>query len=137
MQAAERSRVVCDARRVLVVEDAPAVRELLAVMLTEEGYAVHTAVHGAHALRLLETLTPCLILLDLRMPVLDGAAFVRAYRQRPNADAHLVVMTAEGREEDIAAIAPSALVRKPFDLEQLLRIVERWVGTHQARTVAP
>jgi CheY-like chemotaxis protein len=69
-----------DARRVLVVEDSPALRHLLAMALADEGYAVHTAADGARALELLERLAPCLILLDLRMPVMDGPAFARAYR---------------------------------------------------------
>jgi CheY-like chemotaxis protein len=122
---------MCEARRVLVVEDMPAVRQLLVLTLAEEGYTVHTAVHGADALRLLETLAPCLILLDLRMPVMDGAAFARAYHRRPDADAHLVVLTAEGRAEQIRAIGPAAVVRKLFDLDRLLEVVARWVAAHR------
>ncbi|HEY8741543.1 MAG TPA: hypothetical protein VIU62_00475 [Chloroflexota bacterium] len=54
---------MCHERRVLVVEDTPALRSLLVLVLTDDGYTVHAAVHGAHALQLLETLAPCLILL--------------------------------------------------------------------------
>jgi CheY-like chemotaxis protein len=121
---------MCHARRVLVVEDTPAVRQLLALALADEGYTVHTAQHGAQALALLDRSAPCVILLDLRMPVLDGAAFAQAYRQRPDADAHLIVMTAERRPAALAAIAPAAVVPKPFDLEQLLPLVAHWVGAH-------
>lgn len=121
---------MCHARRVLVVEDTPALRRLLEVTLRDEGYTVQTAVHGAHALQLLETLAPCLILLDLRMPVMDGRAFARAYRARDAADAQIIVMTAEARPRGLAEIAPAQVVSKPFDLEQLLPIVEQWVQAH-------
>jgi two-component system chemotaxis response regulator CheY len=124
---------MCQARRVLVVEDTRAVRQLLVLALTDEGFTVHAAIHGAHALELLETLTPCLILLDLRMPVLDGHGFARAYHARDDADAHIIVMTAEPLTGSLDAINPVHVVRKPFDLEQFLPIVERWVAAHPPR----
>ncbi len=121
---------MCHTRRVLVVDDTPALKHLLQLALTNEGYTVAVADHGAHALRLLETFAPCLILLDLRMPVMDGTAFARAYRARERADAHIVVMTAEVQPGDLGAIAPVHVVRKPFDLDALLPIVEHWVHQH-------
>ena len=121
-------------RRVLVVDDTPAVRQLLVLVPTEAGYRVHAAVHGAHALHLLEALAPCLILLDLRMPVMDGHAFARAYRARDDADAHLIVMTAEPLAAGaVDEIKPVQIARKPFDLEQLLPSVECWVQAHPPR----
>jgi len=132
-EMSEGSHIVCHERRVLVVEDTPAVRQLLVLALTDEGYRVQAAVHGAHALQLLETLAPCLILLDLRMPVLDGYGFARAYRARDDADAHLIVMTAEARPGPLDAIKPVQVVRKPFDLEHLLPNVEHWVRAHPSR----
>ena len=124
---------MCHARRVLEVEDTPTLRSLLVLVLTDAGYAVPAAVHGAHALQLLETLAPCLILLDLRMPVMDGHAFARAYRARDEADAHLIVMTAEPYVGSLDEINPVHVVRKPFDLEQLLPIVDQWVQAHLPR----
>lgn len=121
---------MCHTRRVLVVDDTPALKHLLQLALTNEGYTVAVADHGAHALRLLETFAPCLILLDLRMPVMDGIAFARAYRARERADAHIMVMTAEVQPGDLGAIAPVHVVRKPFDLDALLPIVEHWVHQH-------
>lgn len=125
---------MCYERRVLVVEDTPALRTLLVLALTDEGYTVHVAVHGAHALQLLEKVAPCLILLDLRMPIMDGHAFARAYRARNDADAHLIVMTAEPIVVgSLNEIKPVHVARKPFDLEQLLPSVERWVLAHPPR----
>ena len=124
---------MCDARRVLVVEDTPALRHLLAHALALEGYAVRTARHGAEALAKLGEAAPCLILLDLRMPVLDGHAFARAYRARDDADAHLIVMTAEPFVGPLDDINPVHVARKPFDLGRLLPSVEHWVRAHPPR----
>lgn len=96
---------MCRARWVLVVDDRAVLRTLLELVLTDAGYTVHSAVHGGHALALLGPARPCLILLDLDMPVMDDAAFACAYRQRDDADAHIVVMTAGARRTDVAALA--------------------------------
>jgi len=74
---------MCDERRVLVVDDTDHIRELLHDILTFNGYLVTLAHHGAHGLRLIASARPCVILLDLQMPVMDGQEFVRAYRQTP------------------------------------------------------
>lgn len=124
---------MCRARRVLVVEDTPALRRLLAEALADEGYAVHAAADGAQALRPLEEVAPCLILLDLRMPVLDGWGFARAYRARGDADARIVVLTAEPAPGPLDEIRPVHVAAKPFDLEALLPVVERWVLAHVPR----
>jgi CheY-like chemotaxis protein len=124
---------MCDAKLVLVVDDTPEVRQLLVLALTKEGFTVHAAVHGAHALKLLETLAPCVILLDLCMPVLDGHAFARAYRARDDADAHIIVMTAEARPGELDEIAPVHVAVKPFDLDRLLLIVDQTVRAHTPR----
>src|SRR5919202_1689768 len=74
-----------DARRrwVLVVEDDPTIREVLVGALEDEGYAVQGLSHGAEALGWLAGHAAALILLDMRMPVLDGWAFARAYQADP------------------------------------------------------
>ena len=128
---------MCLDRRVLVVEDTTAVRTLLEAVLTDEGYTVDAAANGDLALAALEVATPCVILLDLSMPVMDGLAFARAYRQRPDAHAPIIVMTAERRRDEIAEIGPVEVILKPFDTEALLLTVERWVQGHTADAPAP
>jgi len=123
---------MCGNRRVLLVEDHPAVRRLLRETLTDAGYAVQAAVEGAAALTALERATPCLILLDLRMPGMDGWAFARAYRQRPPPHAAIVVMTAEARLDRLEELAPAAVVRKPFNLDAVLAVVHHHVAAHAA-----
>jgi CheY-like chemotaxis protein len=128
---------MCLSRRVLVVEDTTVVRTLLEAVLTDEGYRVYTAANGAVALGALEVADPCVILLDLRMPVMDGLAFAQAYRQSADANALIIVMTAERRRDEIAEIAPVEVVLKPFDTEALLLTVEHWVQVHTAESPAP
>src|SRR5688500_15806012 len=58
--------------KVLVVEDDPQIREVIAEVLTDEGYAVQTAENGREALQRLHESRPCVMLLDLMMPIMDG-----------------------------------------------------------------
>ncbi len=85
---------MCDERRVLVVQDAAPIRDLLHDVLTSSGYLVTLAHHGAAGLQLISTALPCVILLDLEMPVMDGQKFVPAYRQTPPPHVSIILMTA-------------------------------------------
>jgi len=115
------------AGRVLVVDDDDTIRELIATALSDEGYEIQTAMHGADALHLIARWPPDLILLDMRMPVMDGWEFSEAYRQLPGPQAPIVVLTA-GRDAANAAsqVAAAGFVSKPFDLNSLLEIVARF-----------
>src|SRR5262249_59706748 len=65
---------------VLIVDDDPAIRGLMADALRSEGYAVDLAAHGAEALEAVRARCPATVLLDLMMPVMDGFAFIEACR---------------------------------------------------------
>src|SRR5215216_5771091 len=82
------------AAHVLVVDDEQDIREFIALALSMEGYRVSTAENGAVALECLARESVDLILLDLRMPVMDGWAFARAYRQQPGPHAPILVLSA-------------------------------------------
>src|SRR4051794_433510 len=60
------------AHTVLVVDDDQDIRESLRLLLSEEGFDVHTAANGAEAVEQMEAETPCFVILDLMMPVMDG-----------------------------------------------------------------
>ncbi len=112
--------------RVLVVEDDASIRELVEMILEDSGFDVITASNGEDALRTIERAAPHAILLDMRMPVMDGWDFVRAYRSRPGPHAPIVVMTAakdaRSRAEEVSA---EAFVAKPFDPDTLVAAVRR------------
>jgi two-component system, chemotaxis family, chemotaxis protein CheY len=118
-------------RTILLVEDEDLLRTIVADALGEEGYTVHQAAHGRAALDLLKRLDPGsihLILLDMRMPIMDGWDFAAAYRAAAGAHAPIVCMTAA---QDAGAwgdqVGAVATLAKPFELVDLLDTVERLI----------
>jgi CheY-like chemotaxis protein len=112
-------------RRVLVVDDDESIRELVEMALSSEGHHVTTASNGAAALEAIAISPPDVILLDMKMPVMDGWAFARAYRAAPGHHAPIVVVTAARDAASRAAeVAADGHLPKPFDLDQLFRVVE-------------
>jgi two-component system chemotaxis response regulator CheY len=118
-----------DQRPILVVDDDEIILSTLALFLADEGYAVVTAGNGQEALERAARQHLQLILLDMKMPVMDGWAFAAAYRERPGPHAPIIVMTAardaRGRAAEIAA---DGCLAKPFDLDHLLDLVRRYVA---------
>ena len=83
-------------KRVLVVDDDATTSDLLLMVLEDEGYAAEGAPDGQRALALAaEGTPPALILLDVRMPFMDGWAFLRAYRERYPRPVPVIVVTAQ------------------------------------------
>lgn len=115
-----------DMSRILVVDDEPDLLELLAVLLEGEGYAVDQAVNGAEALEQAESTMPSLILLDMKMPVMDGAQFAKLFRARHGTTVPIVVMTAaDDVKRRSAEVGAAAFLGKPFELDALLDTVKR------------
>ena len=109
---------------ILVIEDDQEIRDFLALVLEGEGYAVRTAPNGAVALELIDEQTPELILLDMRMPVMNGWAFVPAYRGQPGPHAPIIVLTAARDAAQTAReVQADAHLGKPFNLDDLLAVV--------------
>ncbi|MFN2484068.1 MAG: response regulator [Candidatus Limnocylindria bacterium] len=110
---------------VLVVDDDPMIRSSISDILHLQGYPVATASNGAEALALVEQSIPSLVLLDMRMPVLDGWGFAGALSQR-RIEVPIVVVTAAQDAEDWAReVAAEGFLAKPFELTDLLEVVER------------
>jgi CheY-like chemotaxis protein len=112
---------------ILVVDDDPGIRESLREVLEDEGYHVTCMANGQEALDHLKAASPrpCVILLDLMMPVMDGWQFRRQQKLDPAiADIPLVVITATGKRPVL--IDAAELVMKPLDLKQLFAAVERY-----------
>jgi CheY-like chemotaxis protein len=107
--------------RVLIVDDDESIRQIVHLCLSDEGYEVFEAENGAVALKALPDCQPGLILLDLRMPVMDGWEFVRRYRATPGPHAPIVAFVAAlNAKEDCADLETAGIVSKPFDLEELV-----------------
>src|ERR1043166_7875270 len=114
---------------ILVVEDHEDAREALALLLTVAGYVVRTAEDGATALETLQ-LHPCdLVLLDWRLPDMDGGDVLCAIRtELLFADLPVIVLSADGLiGEQVHAAGGKALVHRPFEPEVLMAIIARHV----------
>jgi DNA-binding response OmpR family regulator len=116
-------------RSVLVVEDDLDLVTLLELVLQDAGHPVRTASDGRAALSRVAEEMPGLILLDMRMPVMNGWEFAREFRDRYGRACPIVVVTAaenaRARAEEIGA---DDWLSKPFDLEDVLGTVARHLG---------
>jgi two-component system, chemotaxis family, chemotaxis protein CheY len=109
-------------RKLLIVDDEREIRESLEEFFQEEGFAVTTAANGAEALARLAEEAPCVVLLDLLMPVVSGNEVYRAMQQEPRlTNVPVIVMTSDPSR------APSGLLimKKPMNLSRLLSTVQQ------------
>jgi len=112
-------------KTVLVVEDNRDIREMTAMVLHAEGYLVLEAENGREALRILDELpeAPCLILLDLMMPIMDGRAFVQSLREADRlASLPVIIVSATAGEVDGAR----RFIKKPVPPDVLIHLVEEF-----------
>jgi CheY-like chemotaxis protein len=113
--------------RILIADDDPDVRESLRLLLEFRGHSVQEARNGQEALgRLDGAAPPCVILLDLMMPVMDGWQFRRAQLRNPAfADVPVVVISAvPSHLQRTNELAVHRVFTKPFDYDALLTEVE-------------
>jgi CheY-like chemotaxis protein len=111
---------------ILVVEDDPDIRELLAETLHQAGLHVATAENGFEALTLLREgrFAASGILLDLMMPVMDGYAFLYERRKDPSLASIPVAVVTAAHTVNLSQMGPSVeIVRKPIDARRLLAVV--------------
>ena len=112
-------------RPILVVDDDVSILETVRTILESEGYRVVTAANGRDALEILERVTPFLMLLDMRMPVLDGWGVATALRESKHQFPVVVMTAAESAKRWADEIKADGHLAKPFDLEDLLECVAR------------
>ena len=114
-------------RRILVVDDEPAIRTVLVQSLCDEGFDVAEAHNGQEALELARQALPDVILLDLSMPVMDGTTFLAESGSTDElTDIPLIVLSAEPGLADLEA-GPRVRdkLAQPFDMDVLLVLVEQ------------
>lgn len=113
---------------ILLVEDNADTRDSMSLLLEMEGFRVVSAANGQEGLdRLQSDGKPCLILLDLMMPILDGWGFRKKQQQQPeHADVPVVVLSADGAvEQKAASLGAAAYLQKPVEVDSLLDVVKR------------
>jgi len=110
-----------------VVDDEEGFRDGVADLLNMEGYDVSVARNAVEAIRVLPDFRPEVILLDLRMPLLDGESFLRGIRGLPaSRDVPVVLISAKEELREIASrYGAAGYLSKPFEASQLLSTIER------------
>lgn len=117
-------------RRVLVADDEPSTAEIFALMFAFSGYEVERAADGEEALRLAREQDPDVLLLDVRMPKLDGREVTRRVRQDPALCDKVVVLFSSVDEGDLDWRSSGAdlFLQKPVDIRELPAVVEQLLG---------
>jgi DNA-binding response OmpR family regulator len=110
---------------VLVVDDDPAIRGLVADALRDEGYTVDLAAHGREALEAMRARRPSTVVLDLMMPIMDGFTFMEACHHEQLCDNVPIVVISAVHDAlaRIKEVPIHACIAKPFDLDELIRTV--------------
>lgn len=112
---------------ILIVDDEADIRESLQEFFEEEGYEVTTAANGADALHRLEAdMLPCVVILDIMMPLVDGNEVYRRMQQDPRL-AHVPVIVSTSDPSRAPAGVP--VMKKPTNLGRLLQAVQEHCGT--------
>lgn len=112
-------------RKILVVDDEPQIVEVLEKYLIDEGFAVRTAFDGARAVELQEAELPDLIVLDLKMPVMQGFEAFRQIRSR--SDVPIIMLTSRGEEVDRVVgleLGADDYIAKPFSPREVVARVK-------------
>jgi DNA-binding response OmpR family regulator len=112
--------------RVLIVEDNDQIRSLLGDALADAGFDARAASNGAEALALADRWQPDAIVLDLMMPVMDGATFLRQRQRVPAlASVPVLVLSAHPKPDLLLdGLDVTVVLRKPYDLDELLEAVD-------------
>lgn len=120
---------------VLVIEDDPDMREIERATLGSAGHEVMVATNGREGLDALEQQRPCVIVLDLMMPVMDGLTFLAERRRRALAeDVPVLCVTAGGEEmtEHALHLGARECLHKPADFDELCERIEHYCGSSRA-----
>lgn len=114
----------------LLVDDDEDLREMLGSILDTAGFRILLAAHGGEALELIERRHPDLVLLDMRMPVMDGWELCRILDDRGDRPPIVVVTAAADPAARAAEVHAEAWVAKPFDIDQIEATVRRVLADH-------
>jgi DNA-binding response OmpR family regulator len=127
-------------RDVLIVDDDKAIRTLICIALTRRGLLCEVAGDGEDALQQMRTTTYAVVLLDLMMPRLDGAEFLKqlgAWQLTVRSRPIVLLMTAFSNDRlPVLGEMVHAVIRKPFDLDSLVALVNGCIEQRRAHEAA-
>ncbi len=117
-----------DEEAVLLVDDDPDIRESLSELLDANGYEVLQAENGQIALEVLKKSPrfPCVVVLDLSMPVLDGREFLKLRASDPILRGIPVVVVSGSNQPDEPLEGIDEFLRKPVKIERLMEIIDQY-----------
>ncbi len=119
-------------KSILVVDDDPSILAVVSDILESEGYRVSTATNGMDGLEAMRVAPYALVILDMRMPVVDGWSFV-SFLDAFDSHVPILVMTAGQEAEEWAKeVGATHYLEKPFDLPDLLNAVTAIIGPARA-----
>ena len=115
-------------KTILVVDDEPAILDLLTVLLDDEGYVVLPAGDGMTALEVLTGTAVSLVVADVMMPRLGGVELIRAIRAREDLRSVPAILVSAAVRPSVDGLGDCVFLPKPFDLAELLDAVHRAVS---------
>jgi DNA-binding response OmpR family regulator len=112
--------------KILIVDDDTTIRDMLDTVLSDEGYATYQAKNGRDGVELAEQVHPELILMDIMMPVVDGATAIGQLRDNPRTRSIRVIAMSAGSTllQRVDQLQADGVLAKPFDLDELLANIE-------------
>lgn len=118
-------------KTILIVDDELSNAEVLSLILEEEGYRVYCAANGRHGLEKIPEVRPDLVVLDMMMPIMDGAEMGRALRASPEGAAIKILMNSSLQESAVRMRFDGydAFIRKPFNIEEALALIARLLAS--------
>ena len=122
-----RESQVVEAPSIFVLDDEPEIAELIGVTLTDQGYQTHHVLNGSEAIQYAKDHEPALVMLDIRLPNLNGLEVLKAIRQiKP--ELKVVMITAHGTIKlatECMRLGAYDFIEKPFTLDELETMVKR------------
>jgi len=118
-----------DKKRILIVEDSPTMRDMIAYRLEASGYETETAQDGEEGLKKIKELKPDLVLLDIKMPGMDGFEVCQRSKSDPETKAiPIIFLTTAAQESDITkgrVLGAEGYITKPYDGNKLIEEIGR------------
>ena len=115
-------------KRILIADDEPNIVAAIEFLLKQRGHEVHTAPDGGEALRLVASVVPDLVLLDVMMPQVSGYEVCQTIRNRPEwRHIKIIMLSAKGRDSEVVkglGMGADLYVTKPFSTRDLMTRIE-------------